>query len=86
MTKEDESAQNIKTLAQQASAACAVHESRIDRMEADIAELKADMKQILATLNQAQGGWRTLMLIGGACGSIGALISWIVSNVAMKHP
>ena len=85
MTKDDGSIHNIKTLAQQASATCAVHENRIERMESDISELKSDMKQILATLNQAQGGWKTLMLIGGSCGSLGAVISWVVSSITLRH-
>jgi hypothetical protein len=36
---------------------------------------------IQKTLSEARGGWRTLMLVGGAASTIGALISWIASHV-----
>jgi prefoldin subunit 5 len=36
---------------------------------------------IQKTLSEARGGWRTLMLVGGAASTIGALIAWISSHV-----
>lgn len=40
--------------------------------------LKID--QILIELSAAKGGWRTLMLVGGAASTVGAGITWIVAH------
>ena len=56
-------------------------------MKAAIAELRATcnsqnekLDQVLAQLAEARGGWRTLMLIGGAAGTIGSGFTWLVSH------
>lgn len=50
------------------------HDAEIEALKADMAEVKADVKQVLSTLSEARGGWKTLMLVAGAAGSVGALI------------
>lgn len=50
------------------------HDAEIEALKADMAEVKADVKQVLSTLSEAKGGWKTLMLVAGAAGSAGALI------------
>lgn len=50
------------------------HDAEIEALKADMAEVKADVKQVLSTLSEAKGGWKTLMLVAGAAGSVGALI------------
>jgi len=44
-----------------------------------VAEAKID--QVLDRLNEAKGGWRVLMLLGGAAGSVGAGIGWVASHM-----
>jgi hypothetical protein len=39
------------------------------------------LDKVLAQLAEARGGWRTLMLIGGAAGSIGSAITWALSHM-----
>lgn len=53
-----------------------------------VADLRAtNMQQnekldaVLAQLAEARGGWRTLMLIGGAAGSIGSGLTWLISHM-----
>ncbi len=41
----------------------------------DIAELRADVKKLLRAMNEARGGWRTLMLVTGLAGAVGAMTS-----------
>jgi len=53
-------------------------EARMDAVEQDIAEMRADVKAIRTTLDEARGGWRTLALVAGAAGSAGAALSQIV--------
>lgn len=83
--KDDDSSTRIKTMAQQANASVAAHEARIDRIEDDIREMKNDIKSMCAILSEARGSWRTLVMIGGACGTLGAVASWVVSNITIKH-
>jgi hypothetical protein len=37
-------------------------------------ELKNDVKSILTTLSEARGGWKTLMLVAGVAGAVGAIL------------
>jgi phage terminase large subunit-like protein len=39
------------------------------------------LDKVLAQLAEARGGWRTLMLIGGAAGTLGSGITWILSHL-----
>lgn len=45
-------------------------------------ELTAKVDQVLLALSEARGGWRTLMLVGGAASSAGAAVAWIVQHFA----
>ncbi len=45
------------------------------------AELDRKLDQVLAQLAEARGGWRTLMLLGGAAGSIGGGLTWLISHL-----
>lgn len=45
-----------------------------------IAELDRKLDQVLSQLAEARGGWRTLMLLGGAAGSVGGGLTWLISH------
>lgn len=45
----------------------------------DLREVRDDLKAILATLAAARGGWRTLLLLGGVAGGLGALGAKLVA-------
>ena len=49
-----------------------------------LADLQEQMTQVLAALSEAKGGWRTLMLLGGAAASAGGVISWALNHLQMK--
>lgn len=49
-------------------------EARTEALEDDIQEIRADVKSILAIMNQTKGGWKTLVVVGGISGSLGALL------------
>jgi hypothetical protein len=40
--------------------------------------LKID--QVLLALSEARGGWKTLMLVGGAAATVGGGIAWAISH------
>lgn len=54
----------------------------------DMEEVRAAQKAladkldaVLTVMSEARGGWRTLMLIGGASGTIGALLAWLFNHL-----
>lgn len=49
------------------------HEAEIESLQKDLLDLKVDVKIILATLSEARGGWKTLLLVAGVAGAVGAL-------------
>jgi len=71
------------------------HDAQIEALERDVkrmreemhemrAEFTTELRAINATLSEARGGWKTLMMVGGASATIGALahklssaISWL---------
>lgn len=57
------------------------HDAEIDALKADMEELKRDVKMVLSTLAEARGGWKTLMLVAGVAGAVGALLSKIAGFV-----
>ena len=50
----------------------------MDAMKEDIAAIRASLESINKTLSEAKGGWKVLMLVGGAAGTIGAGIVQVV--------
>ncbi len=65
----------------------AVHETEIKHIQADMDKMVADMEaiktsinQINQTLSEAKGGWRVLMMLGGAGGVLGAAITQVVQH------
>ncbi len=55
-------------------------EVQVERLEQDIAELKGDVKAIRATLDKATGGWKVLMLVGGASAAIAAFVTKLLAS------
>ena len=47
-------------------------EGRMTSVERDLASMKSDLRCILKTLNEARGGWKTLLLAAGVAGTVGA--------------
>jgi prefoldin subunit 5 len=66
----------------------AVHETEIKHLQADMDRLVADMEDIKKTLNsinptlaEARGGWKVLMMVGGAGGALGAIVTQFAHKV-----
>lgn len=43
-------------------------------------QLTAKLDQVLITLSEARGGWKTLMIVGGAASSLGAGLAWLIQH------
>lgn len=56
-------------------------EARVKRLEDDVAELKSDVKELLALANKSKGGfWAGMTLAAG----IGGIVSWIATHWPWK--
>jgi phage shock protein A len=49
-------------------------EVQVERLEKDMTEMKADIKAMRAVLDQANGGWKMFMFIGGVGAALGGLL------------
>ena len=50
----------------------------MDKMLENMKEMQTTLTAINATLSEAKGGWKVLMLVGGAAGTVGAGIVQLV--------
>lgn len=46
-----------------------------------IGQMNAQMTKVTAQLSEAKGGWRMLMLLGGAAASLGAGVTWLITHM-----
>ena len=58
-------------------------QTEVTHLQDEVRGLREDVTQILAKLNEAQGGWKTLMYLAGASGTLGAIMSWVVGHVRL---
>ena len=49
------------------------------------AQMDAKLDLVLDKLSEARGGWRTLMLLGGAGATLGAALPWLIDHLKF-HP
>lgn len=56
--------------------------AKVEHLEKEVAELRNDVKHLVALIEQARGSWKMLMMVGGLSAVIGATITktvqWIV--------
>jgi prefoldin subunit 5 len=53
----------------------------MDKLMSDMEDIKKSLQAISTTLSEAKGGWKMLMLIGGASGTVGAVIMQIIHSI-----
>jgi cation transport ATPase len=53
----------------------------MDKMAKDMAEIKVTLNSISNTLAEAKGGWKVLMMFGGAGGLVGAMVAQIIHSI-----
>ena len=49
-------------------------EEKTAHLESELEEIKADVKAIRTTMDQAKGGWKTVAMAAGIAGTLGALL------------
>lgn len=67
-------------------------EERMATMDRDLKEqtrqlieLHQQLAQVLETLSEARGGWRTLMWLAGVSSAAGGFVTWALINLQFKH-
>lgn len=53
----------------------------MDKMVKEMADIKKSLAIIESTLSEAKGGWKTLLMVGGAAATIGGGISWVLHHL-----
>lgn len=53
----------------------------MDKLVESMTAMQKSLAEINTTLSEAKGGWKVLMMIGGAGGALGAVITQIIHNV-----
>lgn len=53
-------------------------------LTAKVEKIEAKVDSVDRTLSEAKGGWRVLLLVGGAAGTVGAVMSWIVQHIPFR--
>lgn len=66
----------------------AIMEVEWKHMKATVEDLKfsnarqeATLNELLRTMHEAKGGWRAMLAMGAAAGTIGGFINWLVSQM-----
>lgn len=54
--------------------------TQMETLQESNKQLTAKLDQVLLALSEARGGWRTLMLVGGAASTVGAGLTWIFNH------
>jgi hypothetical protein len=69
----------------------ATHASDIKHLQDDMDKMLESMKTMQATLtaidktlSEAKGGWKMLMLVGGAGGAVGSFLTYLASGLQSK--
>lgn len=56
-------------------------EQKVAQLTADVHAMKETIEGMRDMMQQARGGWRTIMMLSGVAASIGAAFTWIISHV-----
>lgn len=70
----------------QLEGAVASLKSELDQVRSRQAAMDEKLDMVLEKLTEAKGGWRMLMLLGGAGASLGALVTWFASHTFTIGP
>jgi hypothetical protein len=55
-------------------------EERMKHMEGMMSTMSVQVDSLVRSVDEARGGWRTLMLVGGAAAAIGSAVTWFYDH------
>jgi prefoldin subunit 5 len=53
----------------------------MDKLVESMAAMQKSLAEINTTLSEAKGGWKVLLMIGGAGGSLGAVLTQLIHSI-----
>jgi prefoldin subunit 5 len=53
----------------------------MDKLVESMAAMQKSLAEINTTLSEAKGGWKVLMMIGGAGGALGAVLTQVIHSL-----
>jgi len=56
-------------------------EAQVEQLTADVHTLKLTVETMRDMMQQAQGGWKTIMLLAGIASTVGALVAWFAAHI-----
>ena len=59
-------------------------EAEVSQLRSDVHKLKETVEEMRDMMQQAKGGWRTALLIGGMSASVATAVTWIVAHVRLS--
>lgn len=59
-------------------------EVQVERLEKDMSEMRDDIRFIRKKLDEAAGGWKVFMLVGGIGAALGGFLIKILSMIPWK--
>jgi len=57
------------------------HDARLTAVERDVRDIKTDVKAIRSLVEQARGGWKIMMLVGGGGATLGGVATLILRKL-----
>jgi len=78
--------ESIKTARELATHASDIRhlQDDMDKMLESMKTMQATLTAIDKTLSEAKGGWKMLMLVGGAGGAVGSFLTYLASALPSK--
>lgn len=64
--------------------AVAALQTQIAQITERQSRIDGKLDTVISELSQAKGGWRVMMLVGGAASSLGAAFTWALQHMAGK--
>jgi len=52
--------------------------ARVDRLEADVSQIRLDQKEMLRILHNAEGSWKAMVAVGGIGVAIGSALMGVI--------
>ena len=80
----EEAIKTARELATHASDIRHLQDDDMDKMLESMKTMQATLTAIDKTLSEAKGGWKMLMLVGGAGGAVGSFLTYLASGLQSK--
>lgn len=59
----------------------AVLKSQLSSVQTELTQVKATLDEVKTLLTEARGGWRAMMLLGGAAAAVGGVVTWGLTHL-----